>query len=277
MALDASMGHAGTVSIAATPMPVLSDTVKKIGTHVEREGLRGTRSHDVDDVRVGPYEVAGTIVLNPTSAELDFLYTYILGTGKVLTEELPPFALISDRVAAVHTFQGCKVDRATLRGTAGALLELVLEVVGISEEVSGSAPAEPTSALPFLMSDCVLTLGGSAREVDRFELTVDNRLVRGRFMNGLVVTDIPEGDRIITLATNHDYNAANLALYEQALAGAAGTLVINDGTANHSIALAKCQVPAESPVLEGKGPIALPLMMTVRKDGATLELVPTVT
>ena len=108
-----------------------------------------------------------------------------------------------------------------------------------------------------------------------FELAIDNRLVADRFMNSTTVTDIPEGDRMITLRTTHAWAAANTDLNDQALAGAAGTLLFTNGGYSTAFGFATLQCPAESPVVAGKQEVPLVLNMIARKSGSTSELVVT--
>ena len=269
----AAMGHQATLSINGTSIPFVSESLQKRGTHPERVGIRGTRSHDVDDVRAGPYTVAGAIVLQPTATEFGLITNLAIGSGGVVNEKLQEFDVIVGRVTQVFTYAGCKVGRLTATGSQGGMIEATLDLIGKTEARSGSAPSEPTSAAPFIFSDGTLTLQAASQPTESFTLTIDNALVGEQFRMNTTVDDIPEGDRIVTLASRHPFNTtANTSLYDQAIAGATGTLVLNDGTATATLTFGKLQVPAESPMVTGKGEIFLDLNMTARKDGATKEI-----
>lgn len=260
-----------------------SEDIRKRGVIIERDGLRGTRSHHADDTRVGPYTVGGTVTLQPTPEDLDIWLPRILGAAEstdvfALAETLPDFNVGVDRVTKVFTYAGCKVNKATFRGSSGQTIRLILEIVGKTESVA-NAGTFPTlsfsNTTPYVFTDLALTLQSSEREVTDFELVIDNQLVTDRFNNSLTVTDIPPGDRIISLRTTHPYASANADLYAQALAGAAGTLALATGGYSTSFAFAKLQVPDESPVVQGKGEIPLTLNMTSRMTGTTKELIVT--
>ena len=291
----ASMGwaaHLGTVSetsYGVTPsggvtegFVFVSEMMRKQAVIVEREGLRGTRSHVADDTRQGPYRVMGSVVLEPTPADLAIWLPRILGgapAGEIypLADALPSFTLAVDRVAAVFTYAGCKVNKAAFQGSKGGLVKLSLEIAGQSESVGGpgSYPAlsPSTEQGPYIFSgDPTLTLNGVAREVADFELVVDNRLITDRFMNSLTVVNLPEGDRSVTLRTTHAWATQNADLYDQALAGAAGSLAFTNGGSSTAFNFARLQVPAESPTTAGKQEILLRLNMVARKTGSTLEL-----
>ena len=185
----ASMGHQaklgtknettyGTAVTVDEGFVFTSENIVKRGVIVERTGLRGTRSHQSDDTRVGPYTVGGRLVLEPTPEDLAVWLPRILGaeaagTTYDLAETLPSFTLSIDRVAKVFTYAGCKVDRATFQGSQGGLLRLTLDLVAQSENVAaaGTFPSlSPSTAPPYIFSDLALTLAATSREVKQFEL-----------------------------------------------------------------------------------------------------------
>ena len=264
-----------------------SESIVKRGVIVERTGLRGTRSHRSDDTREGPYAVGGRLVLEPTPDDLAVWLPRILGAAAAgttyeLAETLPSFTLSIDRVAKVFTYAGCKVDRATLHGAQGGLLRLSLDIVAQSEAVAaaGTFPSlSPGVSQPYIFSDLALTLAAAAREVKEFDLVIDNGLVTDRFMNSLVIVSAPEGDRTITLRTMHAWAADNVDLYKQALAGAAGTLVLTNALGGTpptgyrtTFSFATLQVPDRSPNVPGRDEFFLNLEMVARQVGSTREL-----
>jgi hypothetical protein len=265
----------------------VSESIAKRGVIIERVGLRGSRSHQADDTRVGPYTVGGQLVLEPTPEDLAAWLPRILGadpsgTTYSLAETLPSFTLSVDRVAKVFTYAGCKVNRAVFQGAQGGLLRLTLDIVAQSESVA-AAGTFPSLTLgvtqPYIFSDLALTLASAAREVKQFDLTIDNGLITDRFMNSLVIVSAPEGDRTISLRTMHAWAAANTDLYAQALAGAAGSLQLTNALGGTpptgyqtTFSFATLQVPARSPVVPGRQEFFLNLDMVARKVGSTAEL-----
>ena len=271
MAIGAKMGHQAKLSINAINTPFVSETLGKTNTHMARVGIRGTRSHDVDDVAMGPSGVAGTIRLEPTLIELHAIVNHVLGGDGVVAEAATAVDIIIDRVTNVYTYAGCKVSRLRIAGSQGGIITADLDIVGTTESDAGSV-AEPASAGPCIFNRCTLTLVSAARPVEEFELIIDNA-IEPKFYNSLTATDLMERDRVVTLRTRHPYNTtADSGLYDQALAGATGTLVINDGSSAGTFTFGKLQVPAESASVDGKGEIFLELNMTARKDGATREI-----
>jgi hypothetical protein len=268
----------------------VSESIVKRGVIVERQGLRGTRSHVADDSRVGPYTVSGELVLEPTPQDLAIWLPRILGGAPAgsnpvaypLAETLPSFTLAVDRVAKVFTYAGCKVNRAVFQGSQGGLLRLFLDIVAQSETVgaAGTFPAlTPSVTQPYIFSDLALTLASAAREVRQFELMIDNALVTDRFMNSLTITSAPEGDRAIGLRTVHAWAPGSTDLYAQALAGAAGTLELTNAlggtppTGYQTVfTFATLQVPDRSPNAPGRQEVFLNLEMMARKVSGTAEL-----
>ena len=259
-------------------------TVGKHGTIVERDGLRGSRSRYATDARTGPYVVAGTIVTEPTPTDLETWLPLIFGgtlTGGAvaLADTLPSFSLGVDRVAKRFRYTGCKVRRAVFAGSQGGLLRMSLDIVGQAESADAAAwpaIAPDASQGPFIFSDAAsgLTLNATQREFCDFELVIDNGLVTNRFMNSLTVVNLPERDRHITLNTTHAFAAANLDLYDQALAGAAGSLVLTSTQGSPSVLsfeFADLQVPAQPTGVDNRSELLLKLAMVARKTGSTLE------
>jgi hypothetical protein len=272
-----------TFDASSEPYEFVAESVRKRGTILDTSGIRGTRSHHVSRTRPGTYEVGGSLTLHPSPADLDLLLPRILGAAESsdtfnLAESLPAFGILIDRVAETFQYTDCKVSKATFKGSAGGLVELVLEILGVAEVTGTSFPAlsldTTAAAAPYDFSDGVLTLQSAARKMMDFELLIDNGL-SARFTNSQTATSITPQDRTITLKTTNPFTADEVDLYEQALAGAAGTLVLTNGGMSTTFTFAALQVPDMSPVVGGKQEIPLKLEMTARTSEATPELVVT--
>ncbi len=149
-----------------------------------------------------------------------------------LAESLPAFGVLIDRVAETFQYTNCKVNTATFRGSAGGLVELMLQLVGMSEITGTAFPAvtldTTAKAAPYVFSDGVLTLQTASRQMMDFELVIDNGLSH-RFTNSQTAASITPQDRTVTLKTTNPFTAAELDLYGQTTAGAAGSLVLTNG------------------------------------------------
>ncbi|MBE3132932.1 MAG: hypothetical protein IMZ55_05625 [Acidobacteria bacterium] len=266
----ASMGHQAKCRIGGTNMCFASETLRKTQTHLERAGLRGTRSHDVDDVAAGPNTVVGSIVLEPTNAELTVLLPLIMGSGSALAETVPLFNCVIDRDFQVFTYNNCKVDRATLRGAQGGLLQLTLDVAGRTSANAAVTVAEPATATPFAFSDITLSIGGTARQVMEFELVVDNAIDKGRFLNKRDLPELVETDRLVTLRTVHPFTSNLADAWDAAVSGYNAALALS-GAGTRTFTFTKLQAPAEQPSVPGRGEITITKNWVARKDGTTAE------
>lgn len=297
----------GTPIVPTTQLVFVSEGIGKHGNIVERDGLRGTRSHVSTDTRTGPYPVGGTLVLEPTYVDLVALLPFIMGadasgTSFALAETIPSFHMMVDRVlstsagasgSGVFSYPGCKVDRATFSGAPGGLMRLSLDIVAQDEGAvtsggsfvdftagtSGTGFPTLTASVvtPFIFSDVVATFVGAARDIKSFELVIDNGLIKDRFMNRTTIANAPESDRIVTLTTVHPFATGNLDLYAQVLTGTTGTLKLDQVSPAVSIlfTFGILQVPSNAPAVQGRGEIDMTLQMVARKTGSTPELATT--
>jgi hypothetical protein len=287
-----SMGGLSKLSIdtiaPAAGSPVfeyLSENLVKTGTIIDTGGIRGSRSHIAERVRAGNYTAAGPIdfALTPTEANLLLPWalggTPIVGTpaGKTtfpLGESIPERFVTIDRVARRFTYAGVKVGRLVLSAAEGEPIRWSFETVAKTETDSatafaptGSAPAEA----PFVFTDGVLTLLSVTRQFKNFTLTIDNVLDTA-FNNSVSATRIDASDRVVSLAITTPFTASEIDLYNQAVAGAAGSLIFTNGTVSLEFTFGRLHVPAESPRVAGKGEIPLTMNMIARKTGSTDEL-----
>lgn len=267
----ATVGHQSLISINGTAMEFKTCGLKKTGTIIERDGIRGTRSRNANDCRVGTYAVAGPVVLEPSAADLNACMVLALGANGAVAETLTSFSAIVDRDYNAVTYEGCVINTATLRCSQGGIAELTLDLVGKTANTTGSVAA-PTVAIPFIMSDVTLTMGNTAYETMEFELVVNNNVATDRYMNSLTLTDIPAGERLVTLKTVHAYNANSAALWEPALAGlTTNTLVLANGTNTVTFTFGALQTAREDPDVS-KSEILLTKNWVARKTGATAEI-----
>jgi hypothetical protein len=271
----------GDVSPVTQAMEVLSSTLKRVDTHTHSPGLRGTRSRHKNRNRKTRTQVAGAWDMEPTPTEIDWWLEKILGGTAAagvtdVAEALPAFYAAEDHVTKVPTFSGLRVAVATLSGASGEAIKLNVEMEGTTEVV-GAAASFPSLTLPtdnfFVFSDIVLTLEGTARDVDSFTLKIDNRLLAELWRNSLTREEIPAGDRLVTLSASVPYHASNSDLYDAAIAGAAMTLVISDGTTTYTLASANAKIPPSGPDSPAKGgEFSLDLQVDLFADDDASEL-----
>jgi hypothetical protein len=270
-----------TFSASSEPYEFSTESIQKRSTILDTSGIRGTRSHVSERTRFGNEEIGGTIEMPMDPVMLDNWLPRILGGTETtdsfpLAESLPLFALLIDKGFDVYQYDGCKVSRAVIRATAGELVTLALDIVAKSETGGKSFPALtfPTDQ-PYRFMDGALTLQSSDRAgtVTDFECVIDNAVNRRYSMGGITPTDLRETDRTVTLNATVAAEAGNSDLYGQALAGAAASLVLTNGSLSTTLDFATLQFPDRSPQVGSRdGEIMLAMEGTARRSGTTAEL-----
>ncbi len=263
---------------------ILPESLHEEAEIVETSGMTGTVEHNKERTREGLKRVSGSIKLACSRIALDTLLPYITGSAEstnvfALADTLPDFYLMIDRLAKVYTYSGCRIAKATFTGSKGDMLFLELEIEA-ETETTGAADTFPVLTVPtekpYLMADGVLTLVAEERTFDNFSLVIENRLNTAQFENGLTRYDIPLIDRVITLATDIPWSAANTDTVKQALDGSAGSLVFTNAGASGDVltfAMATIQYANKTPTLTGKDVLRLPLEGMVRSSGTTKPLI----
>jgi hypothetical protein len=168
------------------------------------QALRGTRDHFEPRAGLGLIDVSGSIVFHPTPDDLDTLLPKILGGAKSTfdfptAETVPSFLVAIDRVAKVHTYSGCYVDKAIFSGTKGGNIKLELKIIGTSEAEGAAAsfPALTASVMkPYQFNQGALKLANTTHIYNQFVLVIDNHLER-EFNNSPTATDIVAADRTV--------------------------------------------------------------------------------
>jgi hypothetical protein len=276
-------GSPHTFDTSSEPYEFLTESIAKSATHLDTDGIRGTRSHSKEVVREGIYTVAGTITMNPSPADLDLLLPRILGAAAsgdtfALAETLPAFGVLVDRVAERFQYTDCYVNRATFRSQAGGLLELSLDILGKTEVKGTSYPSitlgVTAADAPFVHQDAVVTLAAGAEECLSIEIVIDN-VLDARFANSQTAGSITPQDRIITCNLVMPYTSDETSLYSQAVGGIAATIKYTNGDISTLFTFGILQTPDNSPTVPGKSEITLPLAMVARKSGTTEALVVT--
>ena len=288
-----SMGSQGRLAIdtvlpfdgSSLPLEFDTENLAKTGTIIDTAGIRGTRSHQQERTRTGNYSVAGTIEMFPAPAELNNVLEWIMGgaptvgtpvgsTTFPLAETIPTREVLIDRVARRFEYAACKVNRATFSSREGEALKLALDLVGTTELVTATAFPTLTYALeaPFVFMDAVLTLQSATRNMKDVTIIIDN-VLDVAFNNSTTASTIVASDRIISLSCLNPFVAADIALYDQALAGATASVIFTNGNFKLTFTFGgRLQFPAESPAVAGKGEIPLRLNGIARKNGTTDEL-----
>lgn len=272
------MDDAAPIDTSSIPFHFISAGLKRSDTHVRSEGITGTRSQRDDRVRLAQTAVGGPLVFEPSPTEIDWLIEKILGgsTSAGVTDvadTLPEFLVAIDKITKVYTYAGCRVGRCTIAGNQGQPIRWTLEIEAEteSEAAAGSFPALtlPTDNM-FVFSDLTLTLLSTSRKFKSFSLTIDNALAADRYNNSLTRSEIPAMDRIVSLTVAAPFTSDNSDLYAAAIAGAAGSLAISDGSTTYTFDFGNVKIPAQGAEVEARGSeIQLPLQLMIYEDASS--------
>lgn len=292
--MTAALGYAGQIGMGtATPVTnrfeIVSENLVCAEEIINGNGLIGSRSHTVDRTRPGLRRIGGPIRMQPNAIEWSYWLQYMMGgtpsapvSGVVtypLADSLTAVYVAIDRISKVFTYNGCKIDKAHVRGRQGEPLELELEVVGIDETI-GSGGTFPVLTLdhadgPFIFSDLVLVINSLTVTVQEFELTIDNKINKDRFFNALVLQTVETQDREITLRATLPYGDWN-ALYGAGSGGVAASATATNGAAALVFTLPALVFPKKSPMLPGRVESMLTIEGRAYKvQPSSLELVAT--
>jgi len=262
------------------PLEFNTFTLAKHQNILSTDGIRGTRSHPVERTILGTYTCSGQIGFNPGQADLITLLPYILGSGNVLTEANTFFSLEIDRQAAASNsvFNHCVVDKAVFKGSQGGLIDLTLDIeaqeeIPLAALTEGAAVPSLNPPLVFQLATC--SIAGTPYQFRSVSLTIDNHILKDRFMNSVTRTSLPALDRTVTVDLELPFTGDTIALYDPGATSAVVALLFSDGTNTMTFTLNAVQFPTAGITTPGRGEIMLPYNGIARKTGTTLELVMT--
>lgn len=274
---------AAPIDTSSIPIIFDSETMSADYEIVPENGITGSRSQRHERVREGAGTIQGQITLSLTPTSMAFLLQYILGaapsgTTFALAETLPTFVLCIDKVAKVITYSGCKINKATFKGSkASPMIKVTLDVVATSASV-GNAGTFPALSIPtdppYMFWDGVLTLQSAARQHSDIEIVIDNALQPNE-SNEQVASEYNATDRIIMVNGTSPFNSTEIDLFNQAVAGAAGSYVLTNGNYSTTFTFGNLKAKRNNPGVSGKTRIPLKLEMQAFMTGSTRELVVT--
>lgn len=207
------------------------------------QAITGSLDRDEDRVSQGLKVIKLKIEMEMTPLYLDTILPHIGFT--VSTSVYTPtddfssleFDVIVDRVAKVHTYTDCKVDKAVFSGQRGSRpvkLTLTLLAKTKTEANAGTFSANSTDpGAPYVFHEGTFTALSSAREFDRFVLSINNNMFAS-FNNSQTASSICPTDREVSFAVSTPYTSSETDLLTDAgtdATGGAGILKFNRSTA----------------------------------------------
>jgi Phage tail tube protein len=250
----------------------VSESMSDNENFIDASGVRGTRSRFIDRVRADLQHVGGQIVMQPNSYELSKLLPWWFGgtpsgSGTVtypLADTLPARFIQVDRILKVMTYAGCVPDTITLRASQGEPMSATMDIIGQTETL-GNAGSFPVTHIntangPFILSDLVITLGGTTITPKSVELVIRNGIDRERFFNSVTYTGTPLClDRNISFRTLLPYGDFSTLYNSGAPSGVIVVMTFTYGAAVLVITMNNVAFPRRTPVVPGRQEIMLPI------------------
>lgn len=269
--------------IGTSSIPIIIDSFSS-GDSVDilsENGMTGSRSQRAERVREGNGTYQFQLGMSFTPTSMAFFLQYILGgtpsgTSYALAESLPSFVTCVDLVAKVITYSGCKISRATFTGSKGSpMIKASLDCMATGRSVgnAGTFPSltTPTDP-PYVFAEAVMTLQSASRQMSDFTLTIDNA-VQPNEANEQFPSELNSTDRIITLECTSPFNSTEIDLFNQAVAGAAGSLVLTNGGYSTTFTFGNLKAKRNMPGVSGKtARIPQKVSMQAFQTGSTKEL-----
>lgn len=272
------------IDTSSIPIIFDSETLSAAYEIVSENGITGSRSQKAERVREGAGTISGQINLSFTPTSFAFFLEYALGaspsgTTFALAETLPTFVLCIDKKAKVITYTGCTISKMTLKGSKGSpMIKATLDVVATGASV-GNAGTFPSLTMPtdppYMFWDGVLTVQSASRQHSDIEIVIDNACQPNE-SNSQLPTEYNPTDRIVTVNGTCPFNSTEIALFDQAVAGASGTYVLTNGNYSSTFTFGNLKAKRNHPGVPGKtARVPLQLEMQAFMTGSTRELVVT--
>lgn len=286
--MSEQMGYGVRMTIAGTAVEFVSHDIKETIEIVEDEGIRGSRTRSFERVAQGNKKIAGSITMEPTPAEMAIILPYVTNSGNnvTLTDAMQDVTIVIDNVTKKYTYLG-RFTSMHITGETGKKIQLKLQFVGktLTVAAGGSLSGMPDITVrPYMFYDAGtgLTLGASTFQIDKFDLGIDNK-IEPTFMQGQTATDLEPTDRVITLAVQTKYMAAESALLDLAQAGPTidtpltGSIAFTNGTHSMAWTFGALVATSETVVVPNKKPLRLPLNYHCYGVSTTKEVIPVLT
>lgn len=249
------------------------------------QAIRGILDHVEERVTQGLSRYALRIVMQPSPTELDTLLPLMGFTESptdtfTVAETYTTFTTIVDRVAKVHTYTNCKIDKWIYSGQKGSTpvtLTLFLLAEDETEGASGSFSATALDTdIAYAFHEATGTLQGAAEVFDRFAIIGDAHMAV-QHNNSRKPTSIAPTQRTIHLAVSTPYTSDESALYTTPYGSAAGgtaSIVLTRSDRSTTFTFANAKVTnAKPPDIPGKTEIRLSQVYKAYKSGSTASLV----
>jgi hypothetical protein len=205
-------------------------------------GTRGKFWSDTNRILENRRIVAPRLSTEPTTTELAKILEWVMGgtptgtTTKTYPWSDTPLAKnfhFKPNVGEEWFISEAAADNATFSAMSGGPLSVDVDAVGKSFDATRTnfpTIAYDTSLQGFILSDLVLTVGGTARRPRSFSWTITGGIDRDRFLNSLTLTTLQRlaGRQAVSFEVPSGDNAAQF--WASGITGATCTAVFTNGT-----------------------------------------------
>ncbi len=268
----------GSSTSAAVLLDIIDESLRSVATFVDGNGLKGTRSRYIQQVREGEKPAGGSISLYPRPVDLTTLLPLMTGgtiASNTITfgDTLPStniYKMLSPTSTNSFTYATAEIARWTLSCARGGMLRLDMDWIA-KTEASSTSVGMPTVGLdvttfPLMFHDTVLTLGASTYSPTGFSLTCDNGLL-ARFETSRTATDIYASDLNVFLS--HNIPKSDISYDAFADATAAGTIALTYSGTSLTIVGTKFRYTNTTPIAASRAEIMYPLTAQAFADSTT--------
>lgn len=271
MLADNQAGTTNAISIAGKSCDLIGD--QEFGRD---DGKRGTRERYACGDRVLREVVGGGFEFNPTAAELDWFLKRCMGdniagfpgSAAVPGETLPTIYAWVDKGPVNYRYDLCVIGRFALTLREGDYVVARVDLVGSREysEVTWPVGAPAIACAPeYVASDVAFTLDAIAYPFKSLDITIDNVIAGNQHENSLYRTIFESEDLIVSLQGTFGFRTDTKALYRRAVAGDAGSVVMNNGTNTYTFTFPNLKIPGRGPTVPNQGEITMVPAMEARR------------
>jgi hypothetical protein len=225
-------------------------------TFMNTGGTRGTRQERAERTRVTQRSVQGQIQCAPNAAELDMILAWAIGPKSGDTfpyiENIPERFARTSRDGTINTYNGLRVNTLTFSASENSPLTCQMALIGIDEASGGTAPAgainDATS--PYVMTDCVLEVGGTEYPFRQISISFNNAL-EVKYNNSIIATSIRSTSFQVEVGLTLPFGDTT-AIYGTGIAGAALSATFTNGNTSLTFEFPCVQTPREGVPLGGR-------------------------
>jgi hypothetical protein len=230
--------------------------------------------------------VSGPLSLLPRPDDLDELLPWILGStfvgdvitiGDVLTDQDID---IDWGDVAVPRAVDCRVDTARFSSQPGGNLQLDLAVEGLTwaQNAAGTFPAISgtlSNLQPYVHHQGTVTLNAVVRPCSSVAITINNNLIKDRFLGSQSRTELPSAGLNVGLEISLPFMDPHDDLWDLAVAGLSGTVQYTNGARSLLFSFANIKVPAQAIEIARASELAVSLPFVGYRTSATACLIVT--